>query len=88
MDSTTPPSQSPITPNGGSALRLWAGVILLIVALAVAVFGFTRLVSVLDSGGYGTPPMTIALTILGGAGACLAAGIATLIWDIAKRYER
>ena len=32
--------------------------------------------------------MRYALVILGVAGAMLSAGIATLIWDIAKRYER
>jgi len=54
----------------------------------VAILGFARLVDVLDHGGYGTPPMRNALLILGGAGAGLASGLATLIWDIAKRFER
>jgi hypothetical protein len=67
---------------------LLAGVVLVIVALTFAAFGFARLLTLLDSGGYGTPPMRVALGLLGMAGACLAAGIATLIWDIAKRYER
>ncbi len=74
-------------PPGGSTLRLVAGTVFLIVALAVAVVGFLSLVRVLDSGGYGTAPMRSALAILGAAGASFAAGIATLIWDIAKRYE-
>jgi len=72
----------------GSALRLIAGSVLLVAALGIAAFGFMTLVRVLDAGGYGTRPMQHALVVLGGAGACLAAGIATLIWDIAKRYER
>ena len=82
-------SHSPAPPQGrgGSVLRLLTGALLVIVALAVAAFGFTTLVGVLDGGGYGTPAMRDALTMLGLAGACLAGGIATVIWDVAKRYE-
>jgi hypothetical protein len=43
---------------------------------------------VLDSGGYGTSDMRFALAVLGFSGACFAVAIATLIWDVAKRYER
>lgn len=75
-------------PSGGSALRLIAGLVLVIVALAGAVFGFLTLTRTLDGGGYGTPAMRQAFYILGASGACLGAGVATLIWDIAKRYER
>lgn len=80
---------SPALParRGGSTFRLLAGTVLLIVAFAMAVFGFLSLVRVLDGGGYGTPPMRRALAILGAAGACFAGGVATLIWDVAKRYE-
>lgn len=78
----------PETPSGeGSVLRLLTGVVLFIVALVIAVYGFISLVRVLEGGGYGTPAMRGALAILGTAGACLAGGIATIIWDIAKRYE-
>jgi hypothetical protein len=77
----------PRPPSGGSGLRLIFGATLLIVALAVAVYGFVSLVQVLDHGGYGTPAMRRALAALGVAGACIAAGIATIIWDISKRYE-
>jgi hypothetical protein len=59
----------------------------MIVALTIATFGFLQLVRVLDGGGYGSPAMRHALVLLGSAGACLAAGVATLIWDISKRYE-
>jgi hypothetical protein len=69
-------------------VRLLAGVLLLVIAAAVTVYGFFNLASVLDSGGYGTPAMRAALTVLGFAGALLAAGIATIIWDISKRYEK
>jgi hypothetical protein len=62
--------------------------VLIVAALAVAAFGFTRLVGVLDGGGYGTPAMRQALTVLGVSGAFLAGGIATLIWDVSKRYEQ
>jgi hypothetical protein len=55
--------------------------------MATAVVGFVRLVSVLEAGGYGTPPMRTALVILGVSGAGFAGGIATLVWDIAKRFE-
>ena len=75
-------------PAGGSGWRLLTGALLFIVAMVTAVYGFLSLVRVLDSGGYGTPPMRTALATLGVAGACFAAGIATIIWDISQRYER
>ena len=68
-------------------LRLLAGVVMLVVAVTTAALGFLRLISVLDGGGYGTPAMRYALIVLGAAGALLAGGVATLIWDIAQRYE-
>jgi hypothetical protein len=74
--------------SGGSLLRLLAGTLLVIVAVSGAAIGFIRLTTTLDQGGYGTSAMRGALFILGVAGACLGAGIVTLIWDIAKRYER
>jgi hypothetical protein len=79
---TTPPRRA-----GGSVLRLLTGVMLMIVALTIATVGFLQLIRVLDGGGYGSPAMRQALIVLGSAGACLAAGVATLIWDISKRYE-
>ncbi len=79
---------SPAAPGGGSALRLITGLVFTIVAMATAVIGFARLFSVLEAGGYGTSAMRTALVVLGVAGACLATGIATLIWEISKRYER
>jgi hypothetical protein len=76
-----------MAPRRESPARLLTGALLIIVALTVAVFGFVSLVRVLDSGGYGTPAMRWALVRLGVAGALLAGGISTLIWDIAKRHE-
>jgi hypothetical protein len=55
--------------------------------MATALVGFVRLITVLESGGYGTQSMRTALVVLGAAGACFAGGIATLIWEISKRYE-
>jgi Na+-transporting NADH:ubiquinone oxidoreductase subunit NqrD len=72
----------------GSTLRLLAGAVLIIVALATTLVGFARLIRVLEGGGYGTSAMLGALLILAAAGAFLAAGIATVIWDIAKRHGR
>jgi hypothetical protein len=60
---------------------------LCVVALATTVYGFLQLASVLERGGYGTPAVRNALIVLGLAGALLAAGIATIIWDISNRYE-
>jgi uncharacterized membrane protein YuzA (DUF378 family) len=81
---TTPPAR----PSGaGSTLRLLTGLVFTIVAMATAAIGFSRLFNLLEAGGYGTPAMRTALVILGVAGACLATGIATLIWEISKRYE-
>ena len=71
----------------GSTVRLLIGATLTISAILTALMGFIRLISVLEGGGYGTTAMTTALVVLGLAGAMLAGGIATLIWDIAKRYE-
>ena len=46
-----------------------------------------QLITVLEGGGYGSDAMILALFVLGAAGAMLAGGIATVIWEIAKRYE-
>ena len=81
---TPPRSPSDAT---GSTLRLLTGATLFVVAVSLGLIGFLRLITVLESGGYGTSAMRAALAILGAAGALLAGGIATLIWDIAKRYE-
>jgi hypothetical protein len=71
----------------GSTVRLIVGATFVIASLATAVFGFVTLIRLLEGGGYGTPAMRQALAILGAAGAGLGAGIAMIIWDIAKRYE-
>ena len=78
---------TPSPAGGGSSLRLLIGSVLIIIALTTTVIGFVRLIAVLEGGGYGTSAMRYALVVLGFAGACLAAGIATVIWEIAKRYE-
>ena len=75
-------------PAHGSIVRLLIGSVLIIVALAGTLIGFIRLIRVLEGGGYGTSAMRGALITLGIAGALLASGIATVIWDIAKRYEK
>jgi hypothetical protein len=82
----TPPPVPPGT-NSGSTVRLLIGAVLVIAAAAMAMLGFLQLIRVLEGGGYGTPAMVYALMTMGTAGALLAGGIATLIWDIAKRYE-
>lgn len=68
-------------------IRLVIGILLLVCALGTTVYGFLRLAGVLEQGGYGTPAVRDALVVLGLAGAMLAGGIATIIWDISKRYE-
>jgi hypothetical protein len=68
-------------------IRLGIGVLLCVTALVITVFGFLRLAGVLEQGGYGTPAVRDALVVLGAAGALLAGGIATIIWDISERYE-
>jgi hypothetical protein len=79
----TPPSDGQAGPNW----RLLIGVLLFMVAIVLAIYGFRNLVRILESGGYGTPAMRNAFGLLGAAGALLASGVATIIWDIAKRYE-
>jgi hypothetical protein len=71
----------------GSDLRLVIGSVLVVTSLLTAVFGFVTLIRTLESGGYGTAAMRHALIILGAAGAGLGAGVATIIWEISKRYE-
>jgi hypothetical protein len=71
----------------GSTLRLIIGSVLAVGSVLTAVFGFVTLIRTLEGGGYGTPAMRQALMILGAAGAGLGAGVATIIWDISKRYE-
>lgn len=68
-------------------MRILIGATLTFTAIGLAMAGFVRLVNVLEGGGYGTTRMRTSLFILGLAGALLAGGIATLIWEIAKRYE-
>lgn len=71
----------------GSTPRLLIGATLTVTAIVLTLVGFVRLITVLEGGGYGTTSMRTALGVLGLAGALLAGGIATLIWEIAKRYE-
>jgi hypothetical protein len=75
------------TQGEGSTIRLLIGLVLIVAALSGMLIGFVRLIRLLEAGGYGTPLMRSVLVLLGGAGALFAAGIATVIWDIAKRYE-
>ena len=72
----------------GSGYRIAVGILLFVGSIVLAMLGFAELIHVLEGGGYGTPDMRNALLILGSAGAGLAGGIATLIWDVAKRFER
>jgi formate hydrogenlyase subunit 3/multisubunit Na+/H+ antiporter MnhD subunit len=78
---------SPPPPRRGSILRFVVGVLLCAGSIVVTIYGFFRLASVLEGGGYGTPAVRDALVVLGFAGALLAAGIATIIWDVSNRYE-
>jgi predicted Na+-dependent transporter len=80
---TTPPPAA----GSGSTIRLLIGLVFTFVAMATAAIGFSRLFNLLEAGGYGKPEVRTALIILGIAGACLATGIATLIWEVSKRYE-
>ena len=77
----------PSAKDEGSTVRLLIGSTLIVAALAAMLIGFVRLIRLLEGGGYGTPAMRGALVILGVAGALFSTGIATVIWDIAKRYE-
>jgi hypothetical protein len=72
----------------GSIVRFVIGVLLCLSAVIAIVYGFFRLAGVLEGGGYGTPAQRDALIVLGAAGALLATGIATIIWDVSKRYEQ
>jgi hypothetical protein len=76
-----------VTKTRGSSVRFVIGVLLCVSAVVAIVYGFFRLAGVLESGGYGTSAQRDALIVLGGAGALLATGIATIIWDVSKRYE-
>ena len=79
---------APLRPvDKGSSTRLLLGATLVVAAVALALVGFVRLVTVLEGGGYGTSAMRGALIVLGVSGASFSAGIATLIWDISKRSE-
>lgn len=82
------PPRTPPSPDPRSTLRAVAGFVCFVLGLSLSLVGFVRLISVLDAGGYGTRAMTTSLIFLGVAGAFLSTGIATLIWDIARRYEK
>jgi hypothetical protein len=83
----TGPPPPPAPPRRGSILRFVVGILLCVAALVTTVYGFFRLASVLEQGGYGTPAVRDALIVLGFAGALLSGGIATIIWDVSNRYE-
>jgi hypothetical protein len=83
----TGPPPPPAPARRGSILRFVVGVLLCVAAVVTTVYGFFRLARVLEEGGYGTPAVRDALIVLGFAGALLAGGIATIIWDISNRYE-
>ncbi len=51
-------------------------------------YGFFAVARVLERGGYGIAAVRDALAILGLSGVLLATGIATIIWDVSKRYEQ
>lgn len=80
-------SPTPDAPGEASTVRLIVGAVLIVAAMAMAIIGFVRLIQLLEGGGYGTPAMNSALVILGLSGALFAGGTATVIWEIAKRYE-
>jgi hypothetical protein len=83
----TGPPRPPARKRRGSIARFVVGILLFVAAIGTTVYGFIRLASVLEQGGYGTPAVRDALIVLGVAGALLAAGIATIIWDVSNRYE-
>jgi hypothetical protein len=93
-DTEDPTEDTEVTEKGlglrrrGSPVRFALGVFLCLAAIAVTMYGFVRLATVLEQGGYGTPAQRDALVVLGLAGALFAAGIATIIWDVSERYEK
>jgi hypothetical protein len=77
-----------MTQRRGSIVRFVIGLLLCVSAVVAIVYGFFRLAGVLEGGGYGTEAQRDALIVLGVAGGLLATGIATIIWDVSKRYEQ
>ncbi|HYU81042.1 MAG TPA: hypothetical protein VEK56_18780 [Vicinamibacterales bacterium] len=87
QDRTNPPGGA-FSPRRGSAVRFGVGVALCLIALPVMLYGFFAVARVLERGGYGIAAVRDALAILGLSGVLLATGIATIIWDVSKRYEQ
>ncbi len=79
-------------PNGlaqPSGVRLAAGWLILLCAVATALFGFIQLGTALDTAErYGTSGVRNALMILGGAGGGIAVGITFLIWEFSVRLAK
>jgi hypothetical protein len=69
-------------------MRLLIGIVLCIAAAAASLIGFVWLTMVLEDGGYGTPAVRNALIVLGCGGGLLGGGVATIVWDISKKYEK
>jgi hypothetical protein len=78
-----------VTPNPprGSTARYLAGVVLLIAAIVTLLGGGLMMVRTLERGGYGTPGIDRALTMLAAGGGLLAVGVSLLIWEISVRHD-
>ena len=72
----------------GSGYRIAVGILLFVGSIVLAMLGFAEFIHVWDGGGTATPDRRTALLFLASGGAGRAGGIATLIWDVAKRFER
>jgi hypothetical protein len=69
-------------------LRLTAGWLILLCAVAAALFGFMQLGSAVAAERHGPAALRNALVILGGAGGGLAVGITILIWEFTARLAK
>jgi hypothetical protein len=73
--------------NRGSSVRYVSGLVLLIAALVTLLSGGLLMVGALERGGYGTPSVDRALTLLATGGGFLAIGISLLIWEVSIRHD-
>jgi hypothetical protein len=74
-------------PERGSPLRYVSALVLLIAAIVTLLGGGLMMVDALERGGYGTPRVDRALTLLAAGGGFLAIGISLLIWEVSVRYN-
>lgn len=74
-------------PQKESPLRWITGVVSLVASLVVLAGSFVQMVRALETSGYGSQSVTIALVWMSIGGGLLGLGMALMIWELSIRYN-